>query len=118
MNLLDCRQFDAGRCRSCTLLETPYATQLVDKQQEAAVLLAGHPDLAWLPPVPSALEGFRNKAKMVVTGTAAQPTLGILRPDGTGVDQDGVHALVEPASVVHGGEPQPHPCHRPMVTRP
>ncbi|MGZ4436755.1 MAG: 23S rRNA (uracil(747)-C(5))-methyltransferase RlmC [Nocardioidaceae bacterium] len=81
-----CDYFESGRCRSCTLLATPYDVQLAGKQQECARLLEGHPELVWLPPRPSALEGFRNKAKMVVTGTAQRPTLGILRPDGTGQD--------------------------------
>ncbi|MGZ6942514.1 MAG: 23S rRNA (uracil(747)-C(5))-methyltransferase RlmC [Oryzihumus sp.] len=81
-----CDYFESGRCRSCTLLATPYDVQLAGKQQECARLLEGHPELVWLPPRTSALEGFRNKAKMVVTGTAQRPTLGILRPDGTGQD--------------------------------
>ncbi|MGZ4464965.1 MAG: 23S rRNA (uracil(747)-C(5))-methyltransferase RlmC [Nocardioides sp.] len=81
-----CDYFESGRCRSCTLLATPYDVQMAGKQQECARLLEGHPELVWLPPRPSALEGFRNKAKMVVTGTAQRPTLGILRPDGTGQD--------------------------------
>lgn len=86
MNILDCDHFEAGRCRSCTLLETPYADQLAAKQRGSAALLADHPGLVWLPPVPSATQGFRNKAKMVVAGTVEEPTLGILRPDLTGVD--------------------------------
>jgi len=84
VNVLDCGLFDSGRCRSCTLLETSYDVQLRDKHRQVVDLL-GEGTL-WEQPCASAPEGFRNKAKMVVTGTAAQPTLGILRPDGTGVD--------------------------------
>lgn len=83
---MHCHHFEAGRCRSCSLLATPYPAQLAGKQQECAELLADHPGLEWLPPVTSPQAGFRNKAKMVVAGSAAQPTLGILRPDGSGVD--------------------------------
>ena len=32
------------------------------------------------------MRGFRNKAKLVVSGTTQAPTLGILGPDGEGVD--------------------------------
>lgn len=80
---MECAHFDAGRCRSCSLLETPYPRQLADKQAHVSELL---PEMTWLPPVASPQEGFRNKAKMVVAGTAAQPTLGILDPRNNGVD--------------------------------
>src|SRR6478735_4266741 len=78
-----CHHFDAGRCRSCSELGIPYDVQLVAKQRHVEDLLPG---VAWLPPVASVQLGFRNKAKMVVSGTADQPTLGILNPAGAGVD--------------------------------
>jgi len=84
-----CAYYDSGRCRSCTLLEWPYERQLADKQRSVEELLAGHADLEWLAPARSAQLGFRNKAKMVVTGTAEDPALGVLRPDGTGMDLRG-----------------------------
>lgn len=81
-----CSHFDAGRCRSCTWLGTSYAEQLAEKQRLVEGLLAAHPAATWLPPVASAQLGVRNKAKMVVSGTAEQPVLGILDPLGAGVD--------------------------------
>jgi 23S rRNA (uracil747-C5)-methyltransferase len=39
----------------------------------------------WLPPVASAAWGFRNKAKMVVSGTTDAPVLGIVDARGKGV---------------------------------
>ncbi len=39
--------------------------------------------LTWLAPQPSASSEFRNKAKMVVGGTAIAPILGILQTEGT-----------------------------------
>ena len=92
---LRCHHFDAGRCRSCTLLGVPYAVQLADKAAEVRARLAPvlDPATQWLDPVPSPAAGFRNKAKLVVTGTADAPRLGILDPnqhprhhDGTGWD--------------------------------
>ncbi|WP_405217628.1 methyltransferase domain-containing protein [Agrococcus sp. Ld7] len=80
---LDCAYFDANRCRSCTLLPTPYALQLTEQQARIEALL---PTMAWDAPHASAVGGFRNKAKMVVAGTVAAPTLGILAPDGSGID--------------------------------
>lgn len=80
---LDCAYFDAWRCRSCTLLETPYARQLADQQARIEALL---PEMPWDAPHASAVEGFRNKAKMAVAGTLESPTLGILAADGTGID--------------------------------
>lgn len=85
-----CSHFDAGRCRSCTWLDTAYAEQLAAKQRTVEDLLAGptaaSPAAVWLPPVASAQLGVRNKAKMVVGGTVEEPTLGILDPAGAGVD--------------------------------
>ncbi len=83
---MQCHHYDAGRCRSCTLLDLAYPTQVTGKQEHCAELLAPlAPDLAWLPTVGSAESGFRNKAKMVVTGTTDAPVLGILA-EGGGVD--------------------------------
>lgn len=77
--VLDCAHFTAGECRSCTWLGRPYDDQLAAKEATTRALV-GAPGEVWLPPVVSPPSGFRNKAKMVVTGTAAAPTLGILDP--------------------------------------
>jgi 23S rRNA (uracil747-C5)-methyltransferase len=83
---MQCSYFDAGVCRSCTLMGQPYEDQLAGKERHCRHLLADHAALRWLPPVPSRESGYRNKAKMVVGGTVDAPTLGILDPRGTGVD--------------------------------
>ncbi len=84
---MQCDYFDAGRCRSCTLMGTPYAAQLAAKQDRAAAALAdvasgGH----WLEPARSPASHYRNKAKLVVGGRSGNPTLGILDERGRGVD--------------------------------
>lgn len=82
-----CGYFDVGACRSCTLMGVPYADQLADKQRGLEQMLAGQVDAgAWRAPVASRESGFRNKAKLVVGGTKAAPTLGILDGDARGVD--------------------------------
>ena len=84
---MQCDYFDAGRCRSCTLMGTPYSDQLAAKQHRAAVALADvAPQLAWLEPARSPASHYRNKAKLVVGGRAGNPTLGILDERGRGVD--------------------------------
>lgn len=83
---MQCSYFDAGLCRSCTLMGTPYAEQLAVKEATARTLLAAHPDARWLPAVASEESGFRAKAKMVVGSSSAAPTLGILDGRGRGVD--------------------------------
>ncbi|MEV0950280.1 23S rRNA (uracil(747)-C(5))-methyltransferase RlmC [Promicromonospora sp. NPDC050249] len=98
---MQCLHYDAGRCHSCTLLEIDYPTQVLDKERHVAALLAPisagrsadkstdlstGSELTWLPPVSSAESAFRNKAKMVVSGTVAEPVLGILDRAGQGVD--------------------------------
>lgn len=82
---MNCVDYQAGRCRSCSELEVPYAEQLQRKQRHAQTALAAYAP-NWLPPVPSAISGFRNKAKMAVGGTKQAPTLGILDPGGLGID--------------------------------
>ncbi|MBZ5737653.1 23S rRNA (uracil(747)-C(5))-methyltransferase RlmC [Nocardioides mangrovi] len=81
-----CHHFDADRCRSCGWLDLSYAAQLAAKQESVVDLLGSPAGLTWEPPVASPQLGFRNKAKMVVTGTAEEPVLGILGPSGVGVD--------------------------------
>lgn len=83
--VLDCAHFAAGECRSCTWLGRRYDDQLAAKLAATRALVDA-PGLVWEPPVASRPEGFRNKAKMVVAGTADAPTLGILDPRGGGVD--------------------------------
>lgn len=85
---MQCDYFDAGTCRSCTLMGQPYAEQVAGKEARARELLDPFSSggIAWLPPVTSAESGFRAKAKMVVGGTVDSPTLGILDAAGRGVD--------------------------------
>ena len=88
--VLACAHFDADRCRSCTWLGRPYGDQLLAKDEAVRGalrgVLGGRPEPAWLPPVASRPEGFRSKAKMVVTGTATDPRLGIWDSRRGGVD--------------------------------
>jgi 23S rRNA (uracil747-C5)-methyltransferase len=81
---MHCPHFEAHRCRSCSLLETPYDAQLAAKATQVRALLP-HAGLEWLPTVRSAEAGFRNKAKMAVAGTVDAPVLGILDAQGQGV---------------------------------
>ncbi|RYI23799.1 methyltransferase domain-containing protein [Dermacoccus sp. 147Ba] len=84
---MECVYFDRHRCRSCTLLETPYAEQLRNKQARVAETLATRvADGVWRPARASAETRFRSKAKLAVGGTLQAPTLGITDADGTGVD--------------------------------
>ena len=84
---MQCDYFDAGLCRSCTLMGQPYPEQLAEKEARVRALLAPFGvDSQWLPPVASEESGFRAKAKMVVGGTVTQPTLGILDGQGRGID--------------------------------
>ena len=89
---MQCHHYDAGRCRSCALMGVPYGVQLTDKDAAVRARLdAAVPAEAWLPPQASAESGFRNKAKLVATGTAAAPRLGILDPEQHPRHHDGIH---------------------------
>lgn len=93
---MDCSYYDAGRCRSCTLIEVPYPEQLATKQRAARDAVGQLRDDGWVQPFASPEAGFRNKAKMVVAGTVEEPTLGILDGAGLGIDLVGC-PLHEPA---------------------
>lgn len=104
---MQCDYFDAGRCRSCTLMGSAYAVQLAEKAARATGALESvAPGMTWLEPVRSAESSYRNKAKLVVAGRRGRPTLGILDEQGRGVDlrrcglyEPGLAATFEP---LHG----------------
>ncbi len=83
---MHCALYDAGRCRSCQWLELPLTQQLADKMANLRELLASHPAARWLAPVSGPETAFRNKAKMVVSGSVERPLLGMLYRDGTPED--------------------------------
>ena len=84
---MQCDYFDAGACRSCAWMGTPYDRQLADKQATSARTLARQvPAAVWERPVTSAESAFRNKAKLVVGGAPGEVTLGILDGTRRGVD--------------------------------
>ncbi|UFU06652.1 23S rRNA (uracil(747)-C(5))-methyltransferase RlmC [Ruania halotolerans] len=72
-----CDYYESDRCRSCTVIQTPYEVQLSAKDVRARAAL-GESGIAWEPPVASGESGFRNKAKMVAGGSVDAPKLGIL----------------------------------------
>ncbi|BAN95776.1 23S rRNA (uracil-5-)-methyltransferase RumB [Plautia stali symbiont] len=76
---MHCALYQAGRCRSCQWLEKPYPQQLSDKPTQLTQLLNGMP-------VALAQQGFRNKAKMVVSGSVEKPLFGMVARDGEPVD--------------------------------
>lgn len=96
MARLDCQHYARGECRSCGWIERDYADQLQAKQAACRDLLDGERQIDWLDPWPSALSGFRNKAKLVAGGSADAPTLGILDAEGAGVDLPDCRLYPEP----------------------
>ncbi|EOI3457463.1 23S rRNA (uracil(747)-C(5))-methyltransferase RlmC [Cronobacter turicensis] len=83
---MHCALYDAGRCRSCQWIEQPLDTQLAAKMTALRTLLADLPVGEWGAPVSGPEQAFRNKAKMVVSGSVEKPLLGMLHRDGTPVD--------------------------------
>lgn len=81
-NLLHCQHFEQHHCRSCQWLAKDYAQQCLDKSDDLKRLvspfLLQNGKTALLPPVISPIKAFRNKAKMVVSGSVERPILGIL----------------------------------------
>ncbi|OOF81532.1 23S rRNA (uracil(747)-C(5))-methyltransferase RlmC [Rodentibacter caecimuris] len=79
--MMDCRHYQAGNCRSCQWLEMPYERQISEKITHLKTQLShlNCDDLVWLAPFQSQPSAFRNKAKMVVSGSVERPILGILQ---------------------------------------
>lgn len=85
---MHCAYYAEGRCRSCQWLDKPYQQQLEEKQAALKALLTPFSDYqwVWLSPCVSQETAFRHKAKMVVSGSVEKPVLGIISPQGEGVD--------------------------------
>lgn len=81
-NMLNCRHFEQNHCRSCQWLTKTYDRQLIDKSADLTRLVSPfilqNGKTKVLPPVVSPINAFRNKAKMVVSGSVERPILGIL----------------------------------------
>ncbi|EPL9570333.1 23S rRNA (uracil(747)-C(5))-methyltransferase RlmC [Providencia rettgeri] len=86
---MHCEKYIAGECRSCQWLELSPEQQITQKQQQLSALLPTIDPAIFAAPVTGPQTGFRNKAKMVVSGSVERPTLGIVGKDGAGVDLTG-----------------------------
>lgn len=79
---MQCALYDAGRCRSCQWITQPVGDQLSTKTADLQNLLVDFSVGEWCAPVSGAESAFRNKAKMVVSGSVEKPLLGMLHRDG------------------------------------
>lgn len=79
--MIDCQYYQQNECRSCQWLEIPYSQQLTEKQHhlKQQLISLDCSDVHWLAPFKSNEQGFRNKAKMLVSGSVERPILGILK---------------------------------------
>ncbi|QLB20290.1 23S rRNA (uracil(747)-C(5))-methyltransferase [Vespertiliibacter pulmonis] len=103
-NQLDCPHFDAGECTSCQWLEIPYPQQIEQKIADLKRLVQPYflPTSEMLSPVLSPISHFRNKAKMVVSGSVEKPILGILTdPNDPQTAVDLTDCLLYPATFQH-----------------
>jgi 23S rRNA (uracil747-C5)-methyltransferase len=70
-----CEYYNNDHCRSCEIIETAYALQLKQKEQEVQ---SAFPDFKSLSPsVQSPEQNFRHRAKFVVTGKLDSPIIGL-----------------------------------------
>ncbi|NIY47166.1 23S rRNA (uracil(747)-C(5))-methyltransferase RlmC [Cedecea colo] len=83
---MHCALYDAGRCRSCQWIEQPVSDQLTAKMNDLRRLLSDVAVKEWRSPVCGPEQAFRNKAKMVVSGSVEKPLLGMLHRDGSPED--------------------------------
>ena len=79
---LNCQHFTQQQCRSCQWLEKDKFEQISLKEEELKRLILPfilQNQTEILPPVMSEISHFRNKAKMVVSGSVERPILGLLK---------------------------------------
>lgn len=72
-----CSYFNQSICKSCDLLTMDYLDQLQLKERTLRNALAEITSVKLLESVKSEPMNFRNKAKLVVTGSIADPVLGL-----------------------------------------
>jgi 23S rRNA (uracil747-C5)-methyltransferase len=72
-----CSYFNEKICHSCTLIDRSYSAQLAAKSSKLQEALAHLGEYQLLPVVSSETVGFRNKAKLIVTGTTQDPIIGL-----------------------------------------
>lgn len=75
-----CAYFNLNICRSCEWIDLPYAEQLTRKEDLVYARLQNFGKYQTLRTVSGSTLGFRNKAKMTITGTVTDPVIGILAP--------------------------------------
>lgn len=75
-----CPYFNRDECRSCSEIEKLPADQLAEKEASVRYALAflSSEELPLVKSVSSEPEGFRNRAKMAVTGTHEEPRIGLV----------------------------------------
>lgn len=83
---MQCARFSAGECHSCEWLSLAYPEQIKKKQHNLLALLPEDYAFDKLAPVESQQAQFRNKAKMVVSGSVERPVLGLKTKEGVAVD--------------------------------
>lgn len=72
-----CSYYNQGSCKSCDLITLDYPDQILRKETMLKESLSGLTLPPLLPTEISALTNFRNKAKLVVTGTKDNPVMGL-----------------------------------------
>jgi len=74
-----CKYFNDGVCRSCDQIEDDYALQVHAKTNRCQSELGGFgSSIQWRKPELSLLTGFRNRAKLSVTGSLDAPIIGLV----------------------------------------
>jgi 23S rRNA (uracil747-C5)-methyltransferase len=76
-----CSYFNNGICKSCDLITLDYSDQIKEKEENLKRAFKNFTPPPFLPTVTSKERTFRNKAKLVVTGTTERPIIGLFGED-------------------------------------
>lgn len=72
-----CSYYNENLCKSCDIITLDYSAQISYKEKILHESLRGLNSTEFLPSIHSPTENFRNKVKLVVTGTFDSPIIGL-----------------------------------------
>jgi 23S rRNA (uracil747-C5)-methyltransferase len=82
-----CSYFDQRSCRSCKWIEQDYSSQIIKKEEQIRDALSFFQIFHLEKSVQSSLQGFRNRAKMSVTGSVETSVIGLLGQNNDSLDE-------------------------------
>lgn len=86
-----CSYFNQGICKSCDLITMDYSAQIKEKEETLKNAFKHFFSPTLLPTITSKEKNFRNKAKLMVTGTLEEPLIGLFGEESLDLGRELTH---------------------------